>query len=203
MTLNFFSPKQKANKKKSKKWIGSRWHKGLQLFSSFQGKIHSHSFLRGNLRVQKWWRGERHALTVTLDTCFHKKEGKKLISAYPETHSIDSVPQIINLSFNVYIQQQQQQKFQPTYPLFFHHHETMNQSFFNSGLMFYFHFVLLYFRSVPDHNGLCLLEEWQNERQSRLWPLLSPQPIQRGVYSLCWPWGMCETLAEFPLHWKW
>ena len=35
-------------------------------------------------------KGVRHALAVTLDTRVHEKEGLKLISTYPETHSNDS-----------------------------------------------------------------------------------------------------------------
>ena len=32
----------------------------------------------------------RHALAAILDTCFHEKEGVKLMDTYPEVHSIDS-----------------------------------------------------------------------------------------------------------------
>ena len=53
------------------------------------------------VRAEMATKGARHALAVTLDTHFHDKEGIKLISTYPETHSIDSayiyILQVINL----------------------------------------------------------------------------------------------------------
>lgn len=61
----------------------------------------------------------RLALIVTLDICFHKKAGVKLINTYPETHSVDSAfLQIINSLFKI-IYIQQQQKWSLNLPTFF------------------------------------------------------------------------------------
>ena len=54
-------------------------------------------------------KGVRHKLAITLDTCFHEKEGVKLTCTYPKNHSIDSahiyiyiyILQLINSFFKV------------------------------------------------------------------------------------------------------
>ena len=42
------------------------------------------------MRAEMVIKGVRHALAVTVDTCFHINERIKLISTYLETHIIDS-----------------------------------------------------------------------------------------------------------------
>ena len=88
-------------------------------------------------------KGVRHTLAVTLNTCFHDKEGVKLISTYLDTRSIDSVyiDSTDNDSlFKVCLRstttkKKKKKKFRPIYPVFFHH-ETVNRA--SSSFFFFF-----------------------------------------------------------------
>ena len=73
------------------------------------------------VRAETATKGVRRVLAVTHDTCFHEKEGVKLISTYPQTLSIDSASLQSTTTFKRERErgrERERKHFRPTYPVF-------------------------------------------------------------------------------------
>lgn len=57
------------------------------------------------------------------------------------------------------------------------------------------------YRLLPGHNGLRILEEWQNTRYSCFWLVFQEEPIQRRVHRVCRFRRMSALLKDLENHW--
>ena len=56
-----------------------------------------------------------------------------------------------------------------------------------------------FFRSLPDHDGVRLLEEREVRRHRRLRPVLPQEPVRGGVHDLRRPRGVPQVHRRLPL----